>query len=358
MGLWPDIADDTREGIEATQEMSGQQDDILCLCLAPPHSVASGAYDGTIVIHNILSGITKHTFRIAGLERLPVNERAIEGLVFLQKKATVPLFSYSADGRLRLWNVSRANPQVVVDIGIKLSEHKNGSKPADVSSIAVDRENTLLLCGDAAGWVAIRDISRLDATQPSTASTISLVNKWCAHGDAITGVDFAANKGMLITASVDTSLRLWQMNGTLVGVFGSTPWNLKELKDSTEAAEAEAEEDQSTFFMTTADASSNSKPSKPSKPSKVESSKEAQSNSQADKLPQIRQASREREDRVDRADKTVAAFCAHRDRQRDGPMYKPRILAENKCEDIPYLQRHMKVGVPFSASNPSRRTSR
>ena len=52
---------------------------------------------------------------------------------------------------------------------------------ADVSSIAVDRENTLLLCGDAAGWVAIRDISRLDATQPSTASTISLVNKWCVN---------------------------------------------------------------------------------------------------------------------------------------------------------------------------------
>ena len=66
--------------------MDGQQDDILCIALSPPHSVASGSYDGTIVIHNILSGITKHTFRIGGLERLPVNERAVEKLTFLQKK--------------------------------------------------------------------------------------------------------------------------------------------------------------------------------------------------------------------------------------------------------------------------------
>lgn len=133
--LWPDVADDTREGVEATQEMEGQQDDILCIALSHPHSVASGSYDGTIVIHNILSGITKHTFRIGGLERLPVNERAVEKLTFLQKKVGSPLLSYHADGKLRLWNVSRANAQVVVEINGRMPVKEPDAKPADLTSL-------------------------------------------------------------------------------------------------------------------------------------------------------------------------------------------------------------------------------
>jgi len=346
ISLWPDIADDTREGIEATQEMSGQLDDILCLCLAPPHSVASGAYDGTIVIHNILSGITKHTFRIAGLERLPVNERAIEKLVFLQQKTTQPLFSYSADGRLRLWNISRANPTVVLDINARLPLRHKGDKPADISSMAVDKANTMLLCGDTAGWITIRDISELDATNPESASTICITGSWEAHTDAITGVAHASKHGFLITGSVDTSLRMWTMSGEQVGVFGSSTWSIKELLEpSVEQHEGIG----NTFALTQLEEETTSQQPK-AKADKKEEEKHADKDA-ANRLPEISKGVQ----RIQRADETVAAFCSLRDRQREGSMYKPSILKSHNCDDIPYLRRHMKVGVPFLPGRPTRR---
>lgn len=345
--LWPDIADDTREGIEATQEMAGQQDDILCLCLAPPHSVASGAYDGTIVIHNILSGITKHTFRIAGLERLPVNERAIEKLVFLQNKPHQPLFSYSADGRLRLWNVSRANPQVVLDMEARLPGDP-GTKPADLSCLSVDKQNNLLLSGDSAGWVAVRDISSLDATNVQTVQTVSVTSIFNAHTEAVTGIEYAANHGgVLITASADTSLRIWTMQGAPLGTFGSKTWDSKSLAEGLQTPEPA-----SSTFMTGVPPEESSKPKEPKKKEEARAKEEP-----ADKLPAISGSRSARDrgvNRVQRADDTVAAFCVHRDRQRDGPMYKPNILKAHKCDDIPYLQRHMKVGVPFLPNKPRR----
>jgi len=349
--LWPDVADDTREGVEATQEMEGQQDDILCIALAPPHSVASGSYDGTIVIHNILSGITKHTFRIGGLERLPVNERAVEKVTFLCKKLGIPLLSYHADGKIRLWNVSRANAQVVAEVNGRLPVSSPDQKPADMTCMQVDPMNHHLFTGDASGMLAIWDLRGLDATVPSSYRSLVVTKKWAAHSDNLTQIAYADNHQTLITASVDSSLRMWDLEGNLIGTFGSKTWNLRGVPE--EAAEEAAG---GGFFITEgAVADAKKKAAKHVSDGSEETPRLGDS-----KLPPIASAASARlkgkqVDRIGISDTVVSTWLTDK-KHRVLSGYDPDkreshrgvgILKKKDYEDIPYLHRHKRVGVAF-----------
>lgn len=354
--LWPDEADDTREGVDAQLEMEGQQDDILCIALSPPHSVASGSYDGTIVIHNILSGITKHTFRIGGLERLPVNERAVEKLEFLQKKVGSPLLSYHADGKLRLWNVSRANAQVVAEVDGRLPVVEPDAKLQDVTAMTVDPENHRLFCGDAAGWVAVRDIRRLDATNPGSYRTLVVTQQWHAHKDQkavqITSLAYAANWGALISASVDTSLKMWSGDGQLIGCFGSKDhWNLRGVDEPQE------EEGQDSFFIT-----GTAVEEKEKKKAEEEEESRPKKGGGKDKLPAIASAiPRDKPKDVDRVKVADSVVKDWLETKRYNTTTIPRLHSKHLCDKdggsrldqivqthVPYLQRHSRDNAPFT----------
>ena len=51
------------------------------------------------------------------------------------------------------------------------------------------------------------------------------LNFWMAHFDAVSSVSYIPDKHMILTASVDCSVRLWNADGVYIGCFGQEkPW--------------------------------------------------------------------------------------------------------------------------------------
>jgi len=263
----------------------------------------------------------------------------------------VPLLSYHADGKIRLWNVSRANAQVVAEINGRLPVKDLDSKPADITSLCVDPDNHHLFCGDAAGCIAVRDIRKFDATSPSSYRTVVVTRDWAAHGDQVTALDYAANWSALITASADTSLRMWTLEGDLMGTFGSKTWNLRGVEDLL-GAEGAHGDGEGSFFITAGDEGKTKK-------TKGEEEVEEGGAEGTTKLPTIPSAEprlkpKEATSRVAVADHVVREWLDEKksysmkvDPDKRESHRGVQILKDHSFKDIPYLHRHMKVGVAF-----------
>jgi len=271
----------------------------------------------------------------------------------LKKKSGVPLLSYHADGKIRLWNVSRAIAQVVAEISGRLPLKDPNDKPADITSFTTDPNNDNLFCGDSAGIIQVRSISKLDATAPSSYRSVQLLRTWAAHTDQISALAYVDNHTMIISASADTSLRMWTLTGDLIGTYGSKCWNLR--------APVEEPEPSGTFFITGVETAESKK---------KEAAQETTREEDKEKLPKITSAeprgrTKEPLDRSAIAEHVVKEWL---DEKRGlGLKFDPdkredhrgvAILEARGYKEIPYLHRHMstpwdpfsdksKVGVAF-----------
>ena len=242
--FWEDV--DTKECLP-TRRLHGHNEDILCVAQSPPSVLATGAYDGVIIIWNIESGAVK--FRLIPDEYKPrvtlvdggggsgigggggdtqttprdtadggmralSDLKAIEVVRFLHTKQHA-LLATGADGILRLWNS--------VDGRMLWSEHAGHRHSESIISLGLESSDEYLVTGDTSG-VCI--VNRLILTSNERSVTRLQKVRFQAHDGDITSIFLVEEKCMVITGGLDAKVKLWDYEGVCVGEFGLTTWNL------------------------------------------------------------------------------------------------------------------------------------
>ncbi|XP_036453237.1 WD repeat-containing protein on Y chromosome [Colossoma macropomum] len=204
----------------------GHKEDILCIAQCPPYLLATGSYDGEIIVWNLVSGHIQCRF----LSPLPPHsdahlmDRSVLSLVFLRTRAldaaissAASLLSSGPQGHVHFWNVLNG--------GKCLTSFKASRLQQQITKLAVTQDERLLFAADHVGYIYVYDIEQcaltLEQKPPET------VNFWRAHISSITGLQIIENDQVLLTSSTDCTVRLWSVHGEFIGTFGQPErWSL------------------------------------------------------------------------------------------------------------------------------------
>lgn len=153
------------------------------------------------------------------MENTPKALRAVEQLVFLKSKQV--LVSCGADGGIRFWDFKEGR---VIHV-----YHADMSYNETLTSMCRSADDTILVVGDAMGYLKVFDISKIQLALPKHIADSFVVEQrvWRAHDKAVSSLDFVNPRQMVLTASSDATVMLWTLEGGLVGMFGQTnAWDL------------------------------------------------------------------------------------------------------------------------------------
>ncbi|KAK2846747.1 hypothetical protein Q5P01_009746 [Channa striata] len=193
---------------------SGHKEDILCVVHCPPSLLATGSYDGEIVVWNMVSGCIQCRF----VSPPPAEYQDVEGLdtsvqcmIFMklqQFSSAAALLSSGSMGFLNLWNM--------------LSGRKFGSSfqasrfQQKITKLAKSQTDTFLYAADQIGYVYVYNMEKFAPEQKS----LKAENFWRAHTSRVTGLQVVDNDQVLLTSSTDSTVRLWSAQGEFIGTFG------------------------------------------------------------------------------------------------------------------------------------------
>ncbi|KAJ8368500.1 hypothetical protein SKAU_G00085280 [Synaphobranchus kaupii] len=199
---------------------SGHKEDILCVAQCPPSLLASGSYDGEIIVWNLVSGHVQCRL----VAPLPTDythsedvDKSALSLVFLRTRApgiafisAACLVSSGAQGYVHFWNVLNG--------GKLLASFEASRVKYQVTKLVLTGEEDLLYAADQAGFVYVYDITSY-ALGPEQEAP-KLENYWRAHISSITSLQIVEDGLMLLTSSTDCTVRLWSADGEFIGTFG------------------------------------------------------------------------------------------------------------------------------------------
>eukprot|EP01083_Nonionella_stella_P153482 493178_1 len=159
--IWPDSGESSEGSFaempseEAEETIHTHVDDILCISDCPPTALlATGGYDGRIVLWNFMSGVAKGSMLPypGYLTDTQPEYRAVEMLLWLRSKEV--LVSCGADGYLRFWNVKKST--LVME---KYAGHKKGET---IMAMCVCKDDNFLVTCDGAGFLKVWDVHLFD----------------------------------------------------------------------------------------------------------------------------------------------------------------------------------------------------
>ncbi|KAI8812174.1 WD40-repeat-containing domain protein [Cladochytrium replicatum] len=171
---------------QGTVTHRGHNDDLSSVAFCPPNVLASSSVDGAIVIWNLESGCIKLTMREPFIDFRSTEEKAVEKL----------------------------NCQVVEDEGL--------------TTMTLNMEATMIIVGCSKGHILLIDVDDTkfelcDDSLPPCAIT----KTWQAHLETVTSVNYVHTQNIILTASSDSTIRVWHYDGTHIGIFGQDePWNI------------------------------------------------------------------------------------------------------------------------------------
>uniref|UniRef100_A0A674JPX9 Uncharacterized protein n=1 Tax=Terrapene triunguis TaxID=2587831 RepID=A0A674JPX9_9SAUR len=175
---------------------SGHKEDILCIAQCPPTLLATSSYDGEIIVWNMISG---HIYRklhtsfpthCAGTE-----DTSITQLVFLRTRA-VKFESTAAS---------------------LISNGPQGRMKSHISSIAVTADDSFIYAADDVGYVYVYSIKDYALQDPEREPPKCVS---C-------GLEVVDEEKVLLSSSIDCTVRLWSLDGEYIGTFGQAePWEI------------------------------------------------------------------------------------------------------------------------------------
>ncbi|XP_039601667.1 WD repeat-containing protein on Y chromosome [Polypterus senegalus] len=204
----------------------GHKEDILCIAQCPPNLLATGSYDGEIIVWNMVSGhiycrlrtpLPQDCSTIAGIDK------SVSKVIFLKScakknESTSSLVSSGPQGYINFWNLMN---------GGKLMGTFQASRfKLNITSIAVSADNLFLYAADQAGYVYVYNIQQYALLGPEQESP-KMVNYWRAHLSNVTSLEIIDEDKIILSSSTDCTVRLWSTDGEFIGTFGQPePWNI------------------------------------------------------------------------------------------------------------------------------------
>ncbi|KAJ6662359.1 hypothetical protein lerEdw1_012523 [Lerista edwardsae] len=191
----------------------GHKEDILCIAQCPPTLLATSSYDGEIIVWNMNSGHICHKFRTPyGTASV---DASITQVIFLKTRTmkfestTASLVSNGPEGYLYFWSLCAGDPLI--------ASFTPSREKSRISSIAVTANDACLYAADENGFVYaydIKDYALQDAEQEVPKCM------WA-------GLEVIDEDCILLSCSVDCTVRLWSLDGEYIGTFGQTePWEI------------------------------------------------------------------------------------------------------------------------------------
>ncbi|XP_033618404.1 WD repeat-containing protein 49 [Fukomys damarensis] len=231
------------------------QDDILCAAFLPPQTLATGSYDGEIILwnnstenaHHVLHpyyerllkakserqklcsveqrGSTYHIadqapFTAQTFETDPEANNAVVRLCFLEARKNIAamgganLVSCGGSGYVRFWDTFKK--QLLAEF---LAHSGAGS-----ITMCIDKLNRYLTTGDLDGCLKIWNIEEycLDSNKKKITQTPTLIRSFQPHEDQITSLEMCewGEHLLIISASADCSICVTGVCGAPVWIFG------------------------------------------------------------------------------------------------------------------------------------------
>ncbi|XP_028395533.1 WD repeat-containing protein on Y chromosome-like [Dendronephthya gigantea] len=243
------------------------EDDILCIAHCHPNLVATGSFDGDLILwslekQNIFKrlkrgsgSLFKSKLKKVGLaaghrKRLKSDSKQgspVDGILFFERRANMKcqdsaILVSSQSGVLEFW--SMFGP---------LKPRGSFYAPPDpgctVLGLATDRANDILISGDTAGYVTVWDIKEYcnlslemvvtKAWMTAKASSEDQHNfpprqfRWRAHTQSIVSLQVVSQfqqDHFILSASTDCTAKLWTINGVPIGMFDQDQtWNISQF---------------------------------------------------------------------------------------------------------------------------------
>ncbi|OCT96044.1 hypothetical protein XELAEV_18013726mg [Xenopus laevis] len=203
----------------------GHCEDILCIAENPPNLLASSSYDGEIIVWNMISGhihcrLNSPVCAAAGKQ---FTDRSMSKILFLRTRTktlqpTASLLSNGPRGSVSFWSLLQG--------GKMIASFKPSRVGSQVSSLAVNEDDTLMFAADHTGYIYVYDIADY-AMRETEKEPAKLVAHWRAHVDMITQIEVIDEDKVILSCSMDGAVRLWGLSGEFIGTFGqSDPWEI------------------------------------------------------------------------------------------------------------------------------------
>jgi WD40 repeat protein len=194
----------------------GHTDDIMTLAFCPPNLVASGGYDGKVVLWNLYAQGSVS----AELELWD----PVESLLYMNKLGF--LVAGNSIGMLVFLTLPTGTMFSVVTSAMTSGRSEGDS----ICSLSCDQENEMLIAGNSSGIVKIWRVGN-----PSNSSFLFGHACWKATPNhRITSVSFIQHSRRIdvyaMTASSNGEVSLWTLKGEHIGMFGQdNAWSLSNV---------------------------------------------------------------------------------------------------------------------------------
>ncbi|KAJ3319916.1 hypothetical protein HDV06_005815 [Boothiomyces sp. JEL0866] len=211
-------------------------DDIVSIAFCDPCFLASSSYNGEIFVTNLNSGHIIQKFKIYediditnsfSIQKTTIDKgkSKLKIVLFLKDRVNTVgaanLVTCGGDGLIRFWNIDSGELQLEVDCSMGRKE--------GIYVIETNSTNSILITGDASGWVCVFDIKEYGFTYSKelSESKFPLLGTFRAHISAINSIEYIESQNMIMTASVDCTVRLFLISGEFIGILGQMEfWEL------------------------------------------------------------------------------------------------------------------------------------
>ncbi|XP_021078356.1 WD repeat-containing protein 49-like [Mus pahari] len=206
----------------------GHKEDILCVAQCPPFLLATSSYDGEIIVWNVISGHMYCKLNTPsptdGQDCREGPDRSVSQLAFLKTRLTkldsvsASLISNGPGGSVCFWKLFSGSGLV--------ANFTPSREKAQVSGMVVTSGDTLAYLADQHGFIHVYDIQEygLRGTELQAPNTVT---SWRAHVSMVTSLELMEEDSILLSSSLDCTVRLWSQDGAYIGTFGQNrPWDV------------------------------------------------------------------------------------------------------------------------------------
>ncbi|XP_065845718.1 cilia- and flagella-associated protein 337-like [Oscarella lobularis] len=231
INIFPDVIDDLHFVHYPLKYMPddihhGHQEDILVVKFCPPSFLATASFDGEIIIWNMISYhiFSRLTPPAPGKNCATYNplegDAAVTQLVYLSSRAgnktSASLIANGPRGHIHFWCLYEKKVMACFSAG----------RHNAVSAMTQTQDDSVLFTADRQGFIVLWDIKSYCLLKSASVPPPEIL-RWRGHVEAITSIEYAKLYNVLLSSARDCCVRMWTLNGHLIGTFGQASlWDI------------------------------------------------------------------------------------------------------------------------------------